>query len=133
MSPSLRIAFLRLLLCGAAARVSPAQSVQTFAGPEMAGQTMAMAVDDGGRLYLSCTQRWLRDAVKPEAGESAVCLIDRDGDGRADARTVIADGFNAPLDGPAGGILPLQSGGVLFGCSPSLWRLVDDDSDMRAD
>ncbi len=133
MSPPLRPLILWLLLCRAPAQepgVLP--QVQTFAGPEMAGQTIALATDDSGRLYLSCTQRWLRDAVNPDAGESAVCLTDRDRDGRADVRTVIADGFNAARDGPAGGILPLR-GGVLFGCSPSLWRLVDDNADLRSD
>ncbi len=133
MSSLPRAAVLWLLLCPVAAQESPAPSVQTFAGPEMAGQTVALATDDRGRLYLSCTQRWLRDAASPEMSESAVCLTDRDGDGLADTRALIADGFNAPLDGPAGGILPLHSGGVLFGCSPTLWRLADDDADLRAD
>ena len=133
MSLSLRAAVLWLVLCPVAAQEPPRPSVQTFAGPELAGQAVALATDDRGRLYLSCTQRWLREAASPEMSESAVCLTDRDGDGHADTRTVIADGFSAPVDGPAGGILPLHSGGVLFGCSPTLWRLADDDADLRAD
>src|SRR5688572_25313170 len=42
--------------CAAAAGQPPAKE-QTFAGTEMAGQTVALAVDDAGRVYLSCTGR----------------------------------------------------------------------------
>jgi quinoprotein glucose dehydrogenase len=160
-----------LLTAGVAAVEELPGKEQTFAGMEMAGQTVALAVDDTGRVYLSCTARsfgrgvfstessesrrredravfslvdrractlrWRgQEDIKdnaPDRSESVVCLVDTNKDGRADQRTVIADGFNDILDGPAGGILALQSGGVLFGCTPSLWRLEDDNSDFRAD
>jgi quinoprotein glucose dehydrogenase len=145
--------------------------VQTFAVEKLAGQPLAIAVDDAGRVYLSCTgrafgrgvpdisgdgkllredaavftledrsrllRRWREEgawkAVAPEAMESAVCLTDRDGDGQADERVVVAGDFRDALDGPAGGILPLSGGGVLFACTPTLWRLEDDNGDLRAD
>lgn len=141
----------------------------------MAGQALALTVDDAGRVYLSCTarafgrgalsiesgdrrrrddrsvfsledrrscvERWLRDGeLKPAeaAGltantESVVCFLDTGNDGIADQRVVVAQGFRDMLDGPSGGIAVLAGGGIVFGCTPSLWRLEDDTSDLRAD
>jgi quinoprotein glucose dehydrogenase len=154
-----------------AARADTVAGVETFASAEMTGQPLALAADDAGRVYLSCTgrafgrgvpdvsqhaklheedtaifslpdrrkalQRWEKDgilpAAKPEASESVICLMDTDGDGRADQRTEVAGDFYDMLDGPAGGVWPLPDGGLLFGCAPSLWRLEDDNGDQRAD
>ncbi len=148
-----------------------AAELPAFAGEDLAGQPLALAVDDAGRVYLSCTgrafgrgvpdisgnapllrgdaavfsleerssllRRWEESgawkAPGPEAAEAAVCLADKDGDGRADERVVLAGEFHDALDGPAGGILPLAGGAVLFACTPSLWRLEDDNGDSRAD
>jgi len=47
---------------------------------------------------------------------------DTDGDGRADKSTVVADGFNAPVSGPAAGILA-RRGDVWLACLPDLWKV----------
>jgi quinoprotein glucose dehydrogenase len=57
---------------------------------------------------------------------------DTDGDGRADKSTVFAEGFNAPADGLAAGVLE-HRGKVYFTCMPSLWELSDSDGDRIAD
>ncbi len=57
---------------------------------------------------------------------------DRDGDGRADAATVFADGFHQAVDGLGAGLLA-RRGEVYFTCIPDLWRLRDTDGDGRAD
>jgi len=164
-APLRRFVIPLLAVPAAAAEVAP------FAGEHLAGQPLALAVDDAGRVYLSGTgrafgrgvpdisgreklqredaaifsledrstalRRWQEEGAvntaPAEAAESAVCLTDRDGDGRADDRVVIAGDFRELLDGPAGGILPLAEGGVLFACTPTLWRLEDDNADLRAD
>lgn len=55
-------------------------------------------------------------------------LEDQDGDGRADRSSVFADGFDDPLDGPAGGLLA-GPGGWFFADVPNLWWLADADGD----
>ncbi len=47
---------------------------------------------------------------------------DTDGDGRADKSTVLADGFNSAVSGPAAGILA-RKGEVWFANLPDLWRI----------
>lgn len=47
---------------------------------------------------------------------------DTDGDGRADKSTVVANGFNSAVSGPAAGILA-RKGDVWLTCLPELWRL----------
>ncbi len=59
-------------------------------------------------------------------------VVDRDGDGRADASTVFADGFNDPAAGIGAGVLA-RKGNVWYACIPWLWKLRDNDGDGRAD
>ncbi|MBK9129676.1 MAG: HEAT repeat domain-containing protein, partial [Phycisphaerales bacterium] len=59
-------------------------------------------------------------------------LRDTDGDGRADASEVFADGFRQLEDGIGSGVLE-HDGDVFFTCIPKLWRLRDRDGDQRAD
>ena len=59
-------------------------------------------------------------------------LVDKDGDGKADHSSVFAEGFNAPLDGLAAGVIA-RDGDVYFTCIPNLWRLRDTDGDGKAD
>ncbi len=59
-------------------------------------------------------------------------VVDRDGDGRADAATVFADGFNDPAAGIGAGVLA-RKGDVWYTCIPWLWKLRDNDGDGRAD
>lgn len=64
--------------------------------------------------------------------EKIALLEDSDGDGRADRRRVVADGFNDALDGTAAGVL-VRGNDVYFACIPSLWLLTDSDGDDVAD
>jgi quinoprotein glucose dehydrogenase len=59
-------------------------------------------------------------------------VVDRDGDGRADASTIFADGFNDPAAGIGAGVLA-RKGDVWYACIPWLWKLRDNDGDGRAD
>ena len=59
-------------------------------------------------------------------------LVNRDGDGRADASTIFADGFNDPAAGVGAGLLA-RKGDVWYACIPWLWKLRDNDGDGRAD
>jgi quinoprotein glucose dehydrogenase len=59
-------------------------------------------------------------------------VVDRDGDGRADASTVFADGFNEPAAGIGAGVLA-RKGDVYYTCIPGLWKLRDTRGEGRAD
>jgi quinoprotein glucose dehydrogenase len=59
-------------------------------------------------------------------------IFDNDGDGRADASAVFADGFNDPAAGIGAGILARKDD-VWYACIPWLWKLRDTDGDGRAD
>ena len=59
-------------------------------------------------------------------------MVDRDGDGRADASTVFADGFNQPAAGIGAGVLA-RKGDVYYTCIPGLWKLHDTRGEGHAD
>lgn len=59
-------------------------------------------------------------------------IIDSDGDGRADAATVFADGFDGQETGIGAGLLA-RGDTVWFTNIPHLWKLRDEDDDGRAD
>jgi quinoprotein glucose dehydrogenase len=58
-------------------------------------------------------------------------VVDRDGDGKADAATVFADGFNDPAAGIGAGLLA-RNGDVYYTCIPWLWKLRDSQGKGRA-
>jgi quinoprotein glucose dehydrogenase len=72
------------------------------------------------------------DELYTKDSERVRWIGDTDGDGRADTSTVFAEGFNAPEDGLAAGVLE-HGGKVYFTCMPSLWELSDTDGDRIAD
>ena len=51
-------------------------------------------------------------------------VVDADGDGRADASTVFATGFNRLVEGHGAGVLA-RRGEVTYACIPNLWRFHD--------
>ena len=59
-------------------------------------------------------------------------LADTNGDGKADARTIFADGFNDALDGTGAGLIA-RNNSIWYTCIPSLWRFQDADEDGVAD
>lgn len=61
-------------------------------------------------------------AVLTNDSEVIRLVEDTDGDGRADKSTVVADGFNSAVSGPAAGIVA-RKGEVWFACLPDLWRI----------
>ncbi len=60
-------------------------------------------------------------------GEIVRLVQDTDGDGRADASSIFADGFTSKLDGIASGVLAMN-GKVWFTNIPSLWQFDTDES-----
>lgn len=60
--------------------------------------------------------------------EKVALLEDQDGDGRADRRRVVAQGFAGMLVGPAAGVL-VRGHSLYLACIPALWFLEDTDGD----
>jgi quinoprotein glucose dehydrogenase len=71
-------------------------------------------------------------AAYREHSEKIIRLVDTDGDGKADERSVFADGFNDPLDGPGIGLIHGHEQ-IYYTCIPHLWALKDADDDGVAE
>ena len=68
-----------------------------------------------------------------ETHEDRVVVIeDSKGTGRADKKTIFADGFRDALDGTGAGILA-RGNEVWWTCIPNLWRFKDSDGDGKSD
>lgn len=68
-----------------------------------------------------------------ETTDRIVRLEDTDGDGRADASTVFAEGFHEALDGPGAALIASDDGSILYTNIPHLWKLKDTNGDGKAD
>ena len=82
-------------------------------------------------------EKWAAAGKKPldyfTAHEDRITrLADTDGDGRADQRSVYADGFDDALDGTGAGLIA-RDGELWYTCIPKLWRFRDADDDGVAD
>lgn len=67
-----------------------------------------------------------------DISEKIRVLVDTDGDGVADKTEIFSDKFNDMLDGTAAGIMAFE-GNIYFACIPKLYRLSDDNGDLKAD
>ncbi|HEY6167821.1 MAG TPA: PVC-type heme-binding CxxCH protein, partial [Verrucomicrobiae bacterium] len=108
--------------------VPPGFEVRLFAAEPDVVNPVAMTWDERGRLWVVELYEYPLGApkgVKPR--DRIIILEDTDGDGRADKRTVFADGLNL-----ATAIL-LGNGGVYVGQAPELLFLQDTDGDDKAD
>ena len=85
---------------------------------DLAAQTLG----DRAKLYEKFKEHFPEGYFTQEA-ERVLRLHDTDGDGVADERKVLADGFRDALDGPAIGVLDGLKGEVYLACIPHLWRL----------
>ncbi len=99
----------------------------------MMDEIAIQSTDDRLKQY----NKWIK-AGKFEADrftkyeDRIVKLIDTDGDGLADKKTIYADGFNKPLDGHGSSIL-YDKGRVYYANIPNLWLLEDTTGDGVAD
>ncbi|MEZ5974990.1 MAG: PQQ-dependent sugar dehydrogenase, partial [Planctomycetota bacterium] len=87
-------------------------------------------VEDRGAMYLKHHPEYATEWT--DQVDRIVKLVDSDGDGKADRRTVFATGFNDLLDGTGAGVLA-RGDTVWFTCIPKLWQLRDEDGDGVAE
>ena len=93
---------------------------------------LASQTTDDRRAMLAKWKDKFTDDFFTRESERVVRLQDTDGDGKADARTVFAEGFNDELDGPAIGLLS-GHGKIYMTSIPHVWTLEDADGDGVAE
>ncbi len=111
-------------------KVAKGFRVELFAAEPMIECPIAMSWDDQGRMYVLEMRGYMHDVDgKGEDQPNGVVslLEDTDGDGRADRKTVFADGLVMPR------ALMAVNGGALVAEPPVLWFMKDTDGDGKAD
>lgn len=101
--------------------------VNLFASEPMIANPIQMAFDGRGRLWVICSYVYpqLQPGEKPH--DKLIILEDTDKDGKADKRTVFADGLLVPTG------FELGDGGAYVANQPELLFLQDTDGDDVAD
>ncbi|MBI3879357.1 MAG: c-type cytochrome [Verrucomicrobia bacterium] len=107
--------------------VPPGFEVRLFAAEPDVINPVAMTWDERGRLWVVELYEYPLGAPKgTKPRDRIIILEDTDGDGRADKRTIFADGLNL-----ATGIL-LGNGGVYVGQAPEILFLQDTNAPLLA-
>ena len=104
-------------------------TVELAAGPPLVDRPITMAFGDAGELYVADSSG-SNDPVEKQLAEKThriVRLVDTDGDGKFDQRTVFADKMMFPE-----GTLWLD-GSLYVSAPPQIWKLTDTDGDGVAD
>ena len=109
-------------------KTEPGLKVELVAAEPMVISPVATAWDEQGRMFVVEDRGYPvgPGKGKPPEGQ-VVLLVDTDGDGNYDRRTVFADGLTFP-----NGVLP-WAGGIYVTCAPYLYYFKDTDGDGKAD
>jgi putative heme-binding domain-containing protein len=111
----------------AAMQVADGYEVNLFAADPLITKPLQMNFDPQGRLWVSSSSVYPQIKPGEVANDTVTILEDRDGDGRADAHTVFADGLLMPT-----AVLP-GDGGVYVANSTEFLHLSDTNGDGKAD
>ena len=103
--------------------------VNAWASEPMITQPMAFCWDDRGRMWIAENRDYEnRGEGFSRSGDSRILIIeDTDRDGKADKRTVFAEGIPFPS------ALAVGFGGVFVGAPPNLLFIPDSDQDDKGD
>lgn len=103
-------------------KVAEGFEVALFAAEPMVVNPIAMTVDERGRVWcIECFEYPKRTAKGSMPRDRIVILEDTDNDGKADKRTVFAEGKDFPLTFDMASGLEVGHGGVFVGAPPYLW------------
>ena len=112
----------------AAMEIADGYEVNLFAADPLISKPLQINFDPQGRLWVSSSSIYPQIRPGEVANDTVTILEDRDGDGRADASTVFADGLLMPT-----AILPDDLGGAYVANSTEFLHLADTNGDGRAD
>ncbi|MGV3484032.1 MAG: PVC-type heme-binding CxxCH protein [Planctomycetaceae bacterium] len=88
---------------------------------------VALDIDARGRVWVTTTPCYPQYLPGTPVNDKVLILEDSDGDGKADKRTVFADGLHLPIG------IALLDGGAYVSQQPNLMFLQDTDGDDMAD
>ncbi|HEV8377529.1 MAG TPA: PVC-type heme-binding CxxCH protein, partial [Tepidisphaeraceae bacterium] len=108
-------------------KVADGFEVTLFAADPAIAKPIGMNFDSAGRLWV--TSSTLYPQIKPGevANDKIIMLEDKDGDGRAEAGKIFAEGLYIPTG------VEFGDGGVYVGASTELLHFKDTDGDGKAD
>ncbi len=112
--------------------------IQLFAAEPMINKPINLAFDGQGRLWVTSSYEYPYGAVRErwadaegsrvkDSRDGIFILEDTNGDGRADKKTIFADGLNIPM-----GVLPYGKGCIAWSI-PNIWYLEDTNGDGVCD
>ena len=110
-----------------ALNVAPGFEVNLFASEPMIENPIQMAWDTAGRLWVICSPTYPQLDPAQERSDYIAVLEDTDNDGRADRRTIFAEGLLVPTG------IEFGDGGVYVANAPDVLFLADTDGDLKAD
>lgn len=108
-------------------QVADGFEVNLFASDPMIAKPVQMNWDARGRLWIVSSKIYPQIEPGQEAQDEILVIEDTDGDGKADKKTVFADGLLIPT-----GVLPAD-GGAYVANSTEVLFMRDTDGDGRAD
>src|SRR5438445_1158781 len=111
----------------AAFKVADGFEVTLFAADPLIAKPIGMNFDSAGRLWVTSSTLYPQIRPGEVADDKIIVLEDKDGDGKAEAGKIFAEGLYVP-EGVAFG-----DGGVYVGASTELLHFKDTDGDGKAD
>jgi mono/diheme cytochrome c family protein/glucose/arabinose dehydrogenase len=111
-------------------KVQPGFRVELFASEPMIECPIAMSWDEQGRMYVVEMRGYMHtiDGQGEDQPNGIISILeDTNGDGKADKRTLFADGLVMPR------AVCAVNGGALVGEPPTLWFMKDTNGDGKAD
>ncbi|HMO34456.1 MAG TPA: hypothetical protein PKA06_00300, partial [Gemmatales bacterium] len=125
-------------------KVAQGFSVKLFAGEPMMTNPIAMTVDQKGRVWIIESFEYPKRTPAGKAPRDRIVILeDTNGDGKADKRTVFAEGKDFPVteERKAQGLgafdmasgIEVGYGGCFVGAPPYLFHIKDNNNDDKAD
>ncbi|MBL8864754.1 MAG: HEAT repeat domain-containing protein, partial [Planctomycetia bacterium] len=103
-------------------KVAPEFEVKLFAGEPLMTNPIAFTLDEKGRTWVVESFEYPKRTPKGKMPRDRIVILeDTDGDGKADKRTVFAEGKDFPESFDMASGIEVGHGGVYLGAPPFLW------------
>lgn len=103
-------------------KVPPEFEVKLFAGEPLMTNPIAFTIDEKGRIWVVESFEYPKRTPKGKMPRDRIVILeDTDGDGKADKRTLFAEGKDFPETFDMASGIEVGHGGVYLGAPPYLW------------